>query len=94
MRSDWPVGSPLMRYALQGRAPFEWIGRGRICYSPSNYTPTPTAGTSEIADQLNAHLAGIDAALTGGGGGGDAILLETGDSMLLETGADTLLIEA
>ena len=68
--SDFPVPSHMMRYALQGRAPFEWIGRGRVCYSATSYTPVATAGTSEIVDQLNAHLAGIDAALAALGGPG------------------------
>lgn len=42
-----------------------------IDWNPTNYTPTtaPTEATS--VDHLTAHLAGIDAALVGGGGGGD-----------------------
>lgn len=60
--SDSPLRT---RYALQGETPFLWGSRLRICYTPNNYTPTPTTGTSELDEHLGAHLAGIDAALAG-----------------------------
>jgi len=82
--SDFPVPSHMMRYALQGRAPFEWIGRGRVCYSPTNYTPVATTGTSEIIDQLSAHLAGIDAALAGGGTVDPGVFIDQEDGFALQ----------
>jgi hypothetical protein len=62
----FPEGDGRPIFSRQGRAPWWNIERGSICYQPTNYTPIPTPGTSELARHLAAHLAGIDAALGGG----------------------------
>ncbi len=40
-----------------------------IDYTPTNYSPTTVPAEAGNVDHLAAHLAGIDSALTGGGGG-------------------------
>lgn len=66
LNTDFPISHQESRHTTQGHHPFQWITRGRVCYSPVNYTPEAVAGTAELVEHLCAHLRGIDIALGGG----------------------------
>lgn len=60
-------------------------------YTPSNYTPTQVA--SEGTDKISAHLKGIDAVVTGGGGGNLTVQNKSA-SFTASTADDVYIIDA